>query len=63
MRDLLPAAISSLDPVLYEAATVDGATRWQRSPAHSAFTQAHGWRGISAVDHGALRMFDQVYPA
>lgn len=56
------AALSSLDPQLYEAATVDGATRWQKitkltvplliPTVKVVFT-------LSAV--GALRIFDQVF--
>lgn len=56
------AAISALDPTLYEAATVDGARRWQRirfitlpllRPTVTIVLV------LSAV--GVLRMFDQIF--
>jgi len=56
------AALSSLDPQIYEAATVDGATRWQKitkltipllMPTVGVVFM------LSAV--GALRIFDQVF--
>ena len=56
------AAISSLDPQIYEAATVDGASRWQKI-SKLTLPLLMPTVGVvfllSAV--GALRIFDQVF--
>ena len=56
------AAISSLDPQIYEAATVDGASRWQKI---SKLTLPLLMPTVSVVfvlsAVGALRIFDQVF--
>lgn len=56
------AAISSLDPVLYEAATVDGATRWQKI-TKLTLPLLRPTVGVVFLlsTTGALRMFDQVF--
>ena len=56
------AAISSLDPEIYEAATVDGASRWQKVTKLTLPLLMPTVRVVfllSAV--GALRVFDQVF--
>lgn len=56
------AALSSLDPELYEAATVDGATRWQKICKLTVPLLMPTVKVVfllSAV--GALRIFDQVF--
>lgn len=56
------AAISSLDPVLYEAATVDGATRWQKI-TKLTLPLLRPTVGVVFLlsTMSALRMFDQVF--
>ncbi|NLL43040.1 MAG: sugar ABC transporter permease [Firmicutes bacterium] len=56
------AAISSLDPEVYEAATVDGASRWQKITKLTLPLLMPTVRVVfmlSAV--GALRIFDQIF--
>ncbi|MCK9526687.1 MAG: ABC transporter permease subunit [Limnochordia bacterium] len=56
------AAISSLDPEIYEAATVDGASRWQKVSKLTLPLLMPTVRVVfllSAV--GALRVFDQTF--
>ena len=43
------AALSSLDPQIYEAATVDGASRWQKITKHSTPPPANSRSGIYAL--------------
>ncbi|NMB13007.1 MAG: sugar ABC transporter permease [Firmicutes bacterium] len=56
------AAISSLDPGLYEAATVDGATRWQKI-TKLTLPLLRPTVGVVLLlsTVGALRMFDQIF--